>query len=625
MCGIVGAVSNAPLNQKLIEEMRDRLVHRGPDHGGLWSSDDERACFGHRRLSIIDLSPEANQPFVSHDGRFVITYNGEIYNFKVLREQLQAQGLKFYTNSDTEVLIESFRQWGDRCLEHLSGMFAFALWDRAEKRLFCARDRAGEKPFYYTMLDGSFVFASELKALLPFPGFRQELDYTALVDFLSLGFVAEPKSIWKDCYKLPAGHSISVLVKPDGSLEMTEPQAYWDWEFNPDYSVKNWETRILETLQTASKEMAFADVPVGTFLSGGVDSSSVTAALSKAGCSVQTFTIGFDEQDYDERPWARMVAERYQTTHTEKNVGASDITADFQKMLWHYDEPFNDYSYLPTFHVCREARKSITVALSGDGGDEMFAGYRKYQRLGLRQNIEWLMPKPLASFLGIGVNSLFPETSRWRRTMLQYTMDSSATMLDALTLGLPHRALKQVARGELAETLKHYSPMDVVAPLLRKAPPAEVGFVNSMRYLDLKLTLAGDILVKVDRASMAVSLEVRPVYLHKDIMTLAARIPPELLADRRHSKEVLKRALKKWLPESLLYRRKMGFAMPLKNWIGNGLLNSFAQKNGKNPVDEVLDPNLLKTAAQKHLSGEADMTSTIHSLFFLKHWLNRWT
>ncbi len=624
MCGIVGAVSTAPVSQKLIEGMRDRLEHRGPDHAGVWRSDDGRVCFGHRRLSIIDLSPEANQPFISRDGRFVVTFNGEIYNFKELRKELETQGIEFFTDSDTEVLIESFRRWGDNCPEKLSGMFAFALWDKDERRLFCARDRAGEKPFYYAMTGDSFIFASELKALLPYPGFRQDLDHAALIDFLTLGFVAEPKSIWKDCRKLPAGHSLSVSMKPDGSVKASEARAFWDWELRPDYSVKDWGPQILNALQNASAEMAFADVPVGTFLSGGVDSSSVTAALSKSGCSVQTFTIGFEDQTYDERPWARKVAELYRTRHTEKTVRADDIPADFQKLLWHYDEPFNDYSYLPTFHVCREARKSITVALSGDGGDEVFGGYRKYQRLGLMETVDRFMPAPVNRILALGANAFLPNTSRFRRTVLQYTADVPKMMLDALTLGFQLPVLRAASRGELAETLRHYSPMEVVSSLLERAPPDEVGLINSMRYLDLKLTLAGDILVKVDRASMAVSLEVRPVYLHREILELAARIPPRLLADRSHSKEVLKRALKPWLPDSILYRRKQGFAMPLKNWIGESLRHLFTEQIEASPVDELLDPQLLRDVADKHISGKADQTSVIHSLFFLRHWAAKW-
>lgn len=624
MCGIVGAFSSAPVNLELIEAMRDRLVHRGPDAAGVWRSDDERVCFGHRRLSIVDLSPEANQPFVSADGRFVITFNGEIYNFKSLKHELKTGGVEFRTDSDTEVLIESFRLWGEQCPEKLSGMFAFAIWDNQKKSLFCARDRTGEKPFYYAVVGNDFIFASELKSLLLYPNFPREIDYTSLIDFLSLGFVPDPKSIWKNCRKLAPGHFIVVETGTGKRPAVKEPKIYWDWKFDPDYSEKNWEPRILEALQTASREMAFADVPVGTFLSGGVDSSSVTAALSRSGCDVRTFTIGFDEQQYDERPWARMVAEMYGTNHTQTTVCADDINADFQKMLWHYDEPFNDYSYLPTYHVCREARKSITVALSGDGGDEMFAGYRKYQRLGLRQSVDRLVPRRLSGFATAGVGLFFPRASHLRRTVLQYTAVPEAALLDSLTLGMQLEPLRAAATGSLAEALRNYSPMDVVRPLLLKAPVQEVGLVNSMRYLDLKLTLAGDILVKVDRASMAVSLEVRPVYLHRDILDLAAQIPSDKLADRRHSKEALKSALKQWLPEPLLYRRKMGFAMPLKNWIGGGILHSLTQDNKMHPIDEILSPELLNGAIGKHTSGKADLTSVIHSLLFLKHWLTKW-
>jgi asparagine synthase (glutamine-hydrolysing) len=624
MCGIVGALSPAPIAASLIEAMRDRMIHRGPDHAGLWLSSDAHVCLGHRRLAIIDLSPEANQPFISADGQFVITLNGEIYNFQDLRAELISEGVEFRTKSDTEVLVECYRRWGENCLERLSGMFAFAIWDVAARRLFCARDRAGEKPFYYTLIDGSFVFASELKALLPWPGFRKRIDYTALIDYLSFGFVADPKSIWEGCRKLPPGHSMSVSIGADGSVAMTEPLAYWDLEFDPDYSVTDWTPRILETLQLASKEMSFADVPVGTFLSGGVDSSSVTAALAKAGCDVRTFTVGFDDPVYDERKWARQVAQQYGTSHIEKVVEAEDVSADFRRMLWHYDEPFNDYSYLPTFHVCREARKVITVALSGDGGDEIFAGYRKYQRLGLRQDLERLIPQPLSSMLATGANLVFPETIRFSRTLAQYGMDATAALTDMLTLGFQYPLLRAAARGPLAETLKHYTPMDVVTTLLRKAPPKKVGLVNSMRYLDLKLTLAGDILVKVDRASMAVSLEVRPVYLHREMISLASKIPSNLLADRRHSKEVLKRALRSWLPDSLLYRRKQGFAMPLPKWINGNLRHVFAPGAEMNHLDEVLDAKLLERMTATHSPAGADLTSVIHSLCFLNQWVGKW-
>jgi asparagine synthase (glutamine-hydrolysing) len=404
-----------------------------------------------------------------------------------------------------------------------------------------------------------------------------------------------------------------------------DAKPYWDFQFRPDHSVVDWSPAILDRLQAASKEMAFADVPVGAFLSGGVDSSSVTAALSRAGCAVNSFTVGFDDGEYDERSWARQVAETYHTRHFEKVVSAGDVSTVFAQLLWHYDEPFNDYSYLPTFYLCREARKVITVALSGDGGDELFAGYRKYQRLARWQKYHPYLPRPVRAILRGGSNLVLPERNAHRRTILQYTADEPAMLTDMLTLGLSPAALRGAARGEFAQALKHYSIRDTVDPLLRKAPPKEVGVLNSMRYLDLKLTLAGDILVKVDRASMAVSLEARPVFLHRDLIDLAERIPVERMANPHQSKEVLKSALRAWLPEKLLYRRKQGFAMPLKDWIGTDLRQLMAATAGDDHFNDLIDTKLLETSMEKHARGTADFTSIIHSLFFLKNWLVKWS
>lgn len=624
MCGIVGVVSSAPVERKHIETMRDSMVHRGPDAAGLWTSPDARVCLGHRRLAIVDLSQEANQPFVSGDGRFIVTFNGEIYNFRSVREELIGRGVVFRTNSDTEVLIEAFRCWGQRCLDKLSGMFAFAIWDRTEQRLFCARDRVGEKPLYYAILNGSFVFASELKALTQWPGFRKQIHYPALVDFLTFGFVADPKSIWEGCYKLPPGHCMTAGFYSGTVTLVQAPVAYWDVEYDPDYSVGCWESRILDGLQAASKEMTVADVPLGAFLSGGVDSSSVIAALSKAGTSVNTYTIGFQEEGYDERPWARAVSQLYGTQHSERVVQAEDVSTVFDRLLWYYDEPFNDYSYLPTYYLCREARKSITVALSGDGGDEMFAGYVKYQRLGMRQDVERFIPKPVARRLFQAVNLFVPESSKWHRTLAQYGMDTADMVTDMLTTGMPLNRLRSVGRGPLAQTLKYYAPIETILPLLQKVSPKRVGLINAMRYVDLKMTLGGDILVKVDRASMAVSLEVRPVYLHRDIVALAAKIPPHLLADRHQAKSVLKSALRAWLPDSVLYRPKQGFAMPLKRWMDGDLGQLFGRGTSENPIDSMLDSTKLMADLRARVSRGVDATAQIHSLFFLKHWLARW-
>jgi len=301
------------------------------------------------------------------------------------------------------------------------------------------------------------------------------------------------------------------------------------------------------------------------------------------------------------------------------------VSAVFEKLLWHYDEPFNDYSYLPTFYVCREARKFITVALSGDGGDEMFAGYKKYQRLGMRQTLQSLLPGRVRSLLAAGAESVLPEKSPFQKTVSSYGMDAPTMLLDMLTTCFPLRTLRTVARGALAETLKHYSPTDVVRPLLSKAPPKDVGLVNAMRYLDLKLTLAGDILVKVDRASMAVSLEVRPVYLHREVMALAGRIPPGLLVDRKQAKKALKSAFRPWLPNEILYRDKMGFGVPLKKWINGDLSHLFSGSTQGGALEGLLDSSLIASLTLQHLSGSADLTSAIHSVALLNSWLGRWT
>jgi len=600
--------------------MRDELAHRGPDAAGVWRSPDGRVCLGHRRLAIIDLRAEANQPWVSHDGRFVVTFNGEIYNFLRLREELERAGVRFRTRSDTEVLVEAYRAWGESCLARFSGMFAFALWDAVERRLFCARDRAGEKPFYYAVIDGAFVFGSELKAVVAWPRFRKRLDFRALADFLTFSFVPDPRTIWEGAHKLPPAHRLVVDVPVSGALRVAPPVPWWDLRFQPDSQVVDWTPRILSALTTAADEMSIADVPLGTFLSGGVDSSSVTAALSRAGHDVRSFTIGFAEAGHDERPWARRVAAQYHTEHTERLVEPADVDAVFDKMVWHFDEPFGDYSYLPTFYVSREARQAITVSLSGDGGDEVFAGYRKYQRLALREGWGWAMPRPVAA---AGAR-LFSSTTPAFRTLQQYGAEPSAMLADSLVLGFPRQALLRDTRGELARAVRDYDSLDIVRAMLVRADPRQVGLINAMRYLDFKLTLGSGILVKVDRASMAVALEVRPVYLHRALLDVAVSIPPARLADRRQAKKVLKTALAGWLPRDLLHRRKMGFAVPLAHWLRGGMAKAFVDTERHTRLDDLFDPGLVSRLMSAHARGTADFTARIHSLVFLERWLRKW-
>lgn len=619
MCGIVGVLGPGPVDQSLVVGMRDRLVHRGPDAAGIWSSPDGRVCLGHRRLTIIDPSPASNQPFVTEEGRLTIVLNGEIYNYRTLGRELENEGVVFRTRSDTEVLVEAYRRWETECLERLSGMFAFAIWDGARKRLFCARDRAGEKPFHYAAADGGFAFASELKALLPWTGGGREIDWTAVADFFTFGFVPDPKTVWEGVKKLPPGHWLSVEAR--GDVEVGQPERYWDFVPESDESRVDWEEEVRATLQAAAVELSVADVAVGAFLSGGVDSSSVAAALAEAGQPLTAYTIGFDEDGYDERSWARLVADRYGLQHVERTVVPADVGAVLRdEILWHYDEPFNDYSYLPTYYLCRQARESITVALSGDGGDEVFAGYGKYALLSLRSGLEGRLTRPVTHAVATGARGVLPGVEL-RDRLDRYRVGYDELLLGTLVTGLQPTELRAAARGPLRAALESYDPLDAVRGHLVTVPPAEVGLVDAMRYLDFKTTLGAGILTKVDRASMAVSLEVRPVFLQRDVLDLARRIPGRKLVGGREPKALLKRAVAPWLPREIVQRPKQGFAMPLGRWLREDLV--LRTPVAPRSLGEVIEPSFVAAARAEHARG-VDRTSALHSLAFLDHWLERW-
>jgi asparagine synthase (glutamine-hydrolysing) len=623
MCGIVGAISAAPVDVSLLERMRDRLEHRGPDAAASWFGERGHVALGHRRLSVIDPSPDADQPFATADGRFVVVLNGEIYNFRALRTQLERLGSVFRTRCDTEVLVEAYRHFGPACLERLSGMFAFAIWDNADRRLFCARDRAGEKPFHYTLVDGSFVFASELKSLLLWPGFPREIDHTALADFLTFGFVPDPKTIWSDASKLPPGHSLTVEVRPDGGVRVADAVPWWDLSFAPGESDEDWGTAIREAVSAAAGEMAYADVPVGTFLSGGVDSSAVTVALARAGRDVRAFTVGFSEAGFDETPVARLLAREAGVDHLVRRVDAHDAARVFRdRILWHFDEPFGDYSYLPTYYVCDAARAAITVALTGDGGDELFAGYGKYKLLARRTSVERRLSRPVSQAVAAGARAVLPRAGIGRR-LHRYEQSPEELLAATLVTGTQPSVLRRHSRGALADALAAYDPFEAVAPHLDKVSPREFGLVNAMRYVDLKLTLGAGILTKVDRAAMAVSLETRPVLLHHNVLELAGRLPPQLLATGTRAKAAFKDALVPWLPAAIIDRPKMGFAAPLGRWL-RGDLKELASGLGRGRLADVLTPGFVESIVHQHMSEPAGRPAELHNLIFLEHWLEAW-
>jgi asparagine synthase (glutamine-hydrolysing) len=624
MCGIVGVLDARPVDRALVERMRDRLAHRGPDAAGLWSSADGRVVLGHRRLSIIDTSAAANQPFLSTDGSLVVTLNGEIYNFRALRRELEREGAAFRTESDTEVLLAAYRRWGADCVERFSGMFAFAIWDYERNVLFCARDRAGEKPFHFLSTGTTFAFASELKALILVPGMSREVDWTSVADFLTFGYVPDPKTVWAGVEKLPPGHRLEVELGPAGA-RAAESVPYWDMALDADdVGGEDWEQSIRDALRGAAAEMTVADVPVGTFLSGGIDSSAVTAALAAGDRRPTAYTIGFADEDYDERPWASLVAQSLGVDLVSREVNAEDVEAVFRDMmLWHFDEPFNDHSYLPTYYLSREARRDITVALSGDGGDEVFGGYPKYALLARRARIESHLGRPVAQRVAASARGVLPAASALRARLLRYEQSPSELLLATLTTAWAPEELRAAARGPLADALAWYDPLDSVRHHLAAAPPEDVGLVDAMRYLDLKTTLGAGILTKVDRASMAVALEVRPVFLHRDVLQLAGRIPARLLSTGTEAKALLRRAVSPWLPQATLDRRKMGFAMPLGRWLRSGL-GAFGSITPDRPVAAIVDPGVVAALRTSHASGD-NLTSRLHAVTFLDHWLERWT
>jgi asparagine synthase (glutamine-hydrolysing) len=541
-----------------------------------------------------------------------------------LRRELEGLGASFRTRSDTEVLVEAYRAWGADCLARLHGMFGFAIWDAAERTLFCARDRAGEKPFYYAEVGDAFIFGSELKALVKWPGFSRRVSFPAVADFLTFGFIPDPKTIYEACYKLPPGHALTARCVPGERPVVGPPVRYWDFVPAPDPHTVDFGPELRETLQSVCVEMSFADVNVGTFLSGGVDSSSVTAALSRGGVPLTAYTIGFSEDAYDERRWAAQVVERYATRWKQRTVGYQDVAPVLCDLVYHFDEPFGDYSYVPTYYVCREARREVTVTLSGDGADETFAGYRKYQRLRQMARMFKLPGSEAMRSVARTALPMIPNASGARRTVEQYSAEQDVALADMLTLGLRRDVLHGAAAGPLAGALRDYRPVDVVRGHLAAMAGDSQDLVDRMRYLDMKLTLASGILVKVDRASMAVALEVRPVYLHPSLLALSTRIPSARLVEGGVAKAALKSALEPWLPKPLLTRRKMGFHMPFGQWVSDeleGLANEAARSKR---LEGWFENGFFARLLHEHRSGRADHKQNLHNLLFLDRWLERW-
>ncbi len=626
MCGLSGiALSrHTVVDEKVVLAMRDAQMHRGPDAGGLYCANG--VGLGHRRLSIIDLE-NGQQPMVDEASGLALTYNGELYNFPVLKSELETLGVVFHTRCDTEVLLRAWQQWGEACLTRLVGMFAFAVWDMRTRRIYLARDHLGIKPLYYAFTrSGDLVFASELKGVLAHPAVDREIDPQALEDYLALGYVPDPKSIYRGIYKLPPGHWLSWHAGEGQPV----PRAYWDVPFKlaPDMRADDAAAQLRGLLDTAVASQMMADVPLGAFLSGGVDSSAVVASMSRTSSQpVRTCSIGFDHAGFDETAYARLVAEHLHTQHFERRVGTDDYSL-LDTLAAVYDEPFSDSSALPTYRVCELARTQVKVALSGDGGDENFAGYRRYRlhawESSLRARLPLGLRKPAFGLLG----SLYPKAD-WAPRPLRAKTTLQALARDDVeayfhTVSTTSAALRQqLYSASFKRELQGYSALSVFRAHAERAPTEQPLLLA--QYLDLKTWLPGDILTKVDRASMAHSLEVRVPLLDHRLVEWASSLPPTLKLHGGTGKYILKKALEPDLPHDVLYRTKMGFRVPLAAWLRGPLARRAREALSTGEIAQCgyFQPATLERLVQQHVSGRSDHSATLWSLLMLDAFLRR--
>ncbi|MDQ6717719.1 MAG: asparagine synthase (glutamine-hydrolyzing), partial [Gemmatimonadota bacterium] len=560
MCGIVGVAGRNEADPVLMEKQCGTIVHRGPDQKGQWGSSDGHVIFGFRRLSIIDLSPLGNQPMVDSSGRYEIVMNGEIYNYRELKVSLEREGVRFRSASDTEVLLESFRLWGEDCCERINGMFAFAIYDTERRRLFLARDRAGEKPLFYYERDGRLIFASELKAIMADPAVPRRMNAEALDHYVAYGYVPGSLCLLDGVKKLPAGHCLSYEI--DSSDIRVRP--YWtlpeSYSGSPDVDPDNLVDELESLFADSVRRQLVADVPVGLLLSGGLDSSLVVGMAARvAKGSLRTFNISFPGHGvYDEGPYAREVAKHFKTDHTELVAEPATVSL-LPELARQYDEPVGDSSMVPTYLVSRLVREKCTVALAGDGGDELFAGYLHYSRI--QTQLRWRKMMPRIAELAAGhAAGLLPTGVRGRtylRSLVRPVGDAwvDATLhFDAAT----RRGLSPLLRAPAWES-----------PEARRLSSGAGGnsLVQKMTRADFRTYLPDDILAKVDRASMLASLEVRAPFLDRHVIEFAfGKVPDHLRATETGRKILLRKLARRILPPTFDVERKQGFSLPLDKW-----------------------------------------------------------
>ncbi len=619
--------------------MADTLIHRGPDGEGFYvnsltspnpapgkavhrTDGIGNVALGHRRLSIIDIDG-GHQPLSNENGTIWVTYNGEIYNFQLIREELKKKGHNFKTNCDTEIIVHGYEEWGADCVRKFRGMFAFAVWDTKDQSLFLARDRVGIKPLYYYVDSEKFVFGSEIKAILAADNISNEINHQAFFDYLNLLYIPAPKSIIQKIKKLLPGHTLQVKTGRQDS----EPQKYWDLSFltvDDELTESEWCEQLIDKLKESIKIRMISDVPLGAFLSGGVDSSAVVALMSSlSDRPVKTSSIGFSDDKFNELVYADKIVEKYKTDHSQRVVEV-DAVELLEKLVWYYDEPFADSSAIPTYLVSKSTRERVTVALSGDGGDENFAGYRRYYFDLLENKLRSRLPDFFRGTVIAGLARVYPKADWLPQIFRAKTLLSNLAMspmegyFNSMSWFGPYK--NKILSKDMQASLADYSPANLFSSygdLCDSSNP-----LAKVQYVDIKTYLVDDILTKVDRASMANSLEVRVPLLDHEFMELAATMPPSLKLRGKEGKYLLKKSLEPLLPHNILYRPKMGFSIPLSNWLRNDLRKIFEDTvlSDDSVISNYLDMNMVCEIWKKHQLGISDYANELWAILFFAAW-----
>jgi asparagine synthase (glutamine-hydrolysing) len=623
MCGICGKIyfdSSQQVDKSLIGSMASVLKHRGPDDHGVYVAGP--VGLGHQRLSIIDTSPAGHQPMANEDSTIWIVFNGEIYNFTELREELEIKGHVFKSHTDTETIVHLYEEAGTQCLQKLRGMFAFAIWDTKKQKLFMARDRAGKKPLVYTIADGALVFASEIKALLQDSSVEPAVDAEALHHYLTYQYVPSPWTMFKGIHKLPPAHS---LVLSHGTISV---HPYWTISYAQKLmlpTLNDYCEKFMDLFTEAVRIRLRSDVPLGAFLSGGIDSSATVAVMSNImNRPVKTFSIGFDVPEYNETNYASMVAKQYGTDHTEFTV-KPDAIKILPKLVWHYNEPFADSSAIPTYYVSQLTSEHVTVALNGDGGDESFAGYERYIADRLATYYEKL-PAFLRETIIKQLINLLPyqenRTSFFRRLkrFINGISEPAERRYVRWVCFFDNEMKKDLYSASFRDTIAAVDSVNLIADWYAKSDA--VSFLDKTLFVDIMSYLPDDLLVKVDIASMANSLEARSPFLDHKLMEFAASLPPHLKLNGISSKFLLKKAFAQLLSRELLYRKKMGFGVPIDRWI-RGELKDMTYSillDKKTLQRDIFNERAVRQLIDEHVQKRADHSYRIWALIFLEVW-----